>query len=338
MLKLSNKTAQLLTSGQVITCACNVVKELIENALDALADVIEVKVEKGGLAKVEVKDNGIGIKASDIQLAAQKHYTSKLTSHSDLHSISTYGFRGEALSSMCEIADVVITTKTEEESYSFVYTLNSDGNVVSKKPSHIAQGTTVTVSNLFKNLPVRKQYFQCTKKVKEQIKIIEALLMAFAISQPNVQFKLVNDRCLIWQKLKCSDEKASFLQVVSITECQLLTLSNTCKTTNIHIKIYFPKKYMKRSSLDRFFLIINKRPIRNKAIEKLVRSVILKMTGEKDHITGKLMAYFMSLYLALWHWLFVCQRLKITKVKFMCLNFFCSFVLNFKFSYSYFYI
>ena len=286
MFKLSNTTTQLLSSGQVITCASNVVKELVENALDAFADVIEIKLEKGGVAKVEVRDNGVGIKACDVQVAAQRHYTSKISSHSDLQRLSTYGFRGEALNSICQFADVTITTRTKEEPYSLVYTLNSNGTVKSKKPSHISHGTTVAVMNLFKNLPVRKQFFGSAKKVREQLKAIEMLLMTFAISYPQAQFKLINDRCIIWQKIKCLDEKKAFLQVLSLTESQILASSISCASTNTRIKIYFPKTYAHRKSLDRFFLIINKRPIRNKQIEKLVRSFILKITGENEHLTG----------------------------------------------------
>ena len=286
MLKLSNKTTQILSSGQVITSASNVVKELVENSLDAAADIIEVKLEKGGLGKIEVRDNGNGIKASEVGIAARRHYTSKMRFHSDLESLTTYGFRGEALSSICELADVVITTRTKDEAYSFVYTLNTEGCVRSKKPSHIAQGTTVTVTNLFRNLPVRKQFFSSAKKLREQLNGVEDILMAFAISNPAVQFKLINDRSMIWQKPKSKDERSAFLLVLPSTGMNLQSLSTKCETTNIDIKIFFPKSYLRRKSLDRFFLFINKRPVRHKKIEKIVRKHLLEMTNESDQIIG----------------------------------------------------
>lgn len=282
MLKLSSKTAQLLSSGQVISSPCNAVKELVENSLDAKASSIEVKLEKGGLGKIEVRDNGKGINATEMELAAQRHYTSKIRSHSDLETLITYGFRGEALSSLCEISDVTITTRTKSESYSNVYDLDFNGKVKSKKPSHISQGTTVTALNLFKNIPVRKQFYSSAKKLKEQLKQIEDILMAFAISQPSTQFKLLNDRCIIWQKPSESNEKRVFLSVLGSPSIQLHYIEKKCSVNNVNIKVYFPTTFVKRKTKDRFFLIINKRPVHHKQIEKLARSHILNITDQDN--------------------------------------------------------
>uniref|UniRef100_A0A7N4NUD8 PMS1 homolog 1, mismatch repair system component n=1 Tax=Sarcophilus harrisii TaxID=9305 RepID=A0A7N4NUD8_SARHA len=139
MKQLPAATIRLLSSSQVITSVISVVKELIENSLDAGATNIDVKLENYGFDKIEVRDNGDGIKAVDAPVMAIKHYTSKINSHEDLENLTTYGFRGEALGSICCIAEVLITTKTAADNFSTQYALDSSGHIVSQKPSHLGQ-------------------------------------------------------------------------------------------------------------------------------------------------------------------------------------------------------
>uniref|UniRef100_Q0VA67 Pms1 protein n=1 Tax=Xenopus tropicalis TaxID=8364 RepID=Q0VA67_XENTR len=137
---LPSATIRLLSSSQVITSVVSVVKELVENALDANATSIEIKLENFGFDKIEVRDNGKGIKSDDTPVMGVKHYTSKINSHDDLETLETYGFRGEALASICSVAEVHIATKTLEDDFSKLYILDSSGHVVSQKPSHLGQG------------------------------------------------------------------------------------------------------------------------------------------------------------------------------------------------------
>ncbi|XP_076803662.1 PMS1 protein homolog 1-like [Clavelina lepadiformis] len=278
MKKLGDETARLIASGQVATSVANCVKELVENSLDADATNIEIKLDKYGLNKIEVRDNGRGIPCSDMCYAAQQHYTSKIKTHDDLLVVATYGFRGEALSSMCKVADVAITTRTKDELYSTVYTLDSNGIVKSQKPSHIAQGSTVVVSNLFKNLPVRRQYFSSIKKQKEQVKLTEDLLMSYSIALPSVQFKLFSDRMLVWQKPRLLSHRSSFLHVLG---AGMQVIERESSSGGSHLKIFFTKNYSCRRSCDRCFVIINKRPVRDKQIDKVLRSHISKQDDKK---------------------------------------------------------
>uniref|UniRef100_A0A3Q4I487 PMS1 homolog 1, mismatch repair system component n=1 Tax=Neolamprologus brichardi TaxID=32507 RepID=A0A3Q4I487_NEOBR len=187
MKQLPPDTVRLLSSSQVITSVVNVVKELIENSLDAGASSIDVKLENFGLDRIEVRDNGQGIKAVDTPVMAVRHFTSKICRHEDLEHLETYGFRGEALGSICAVAEVAVTTKTEEDEISTQYTMDLTGKIVSQKPSHLGQGTTVSVMKLFKNLPVRRQCFSSTKKCKEELKKVQDLLMAYAIIKPELR-------------------------------------------------------------------------------------------------------------------------------------------------------
>nr|XP_048726220.1 PMS1 protein homolog 1 isoform X3 [Caretta caretta] len=146
MKQLPAETVRLLSSSQVITSVVSVVKELIENSLDANATSIDVKLENYGFDKIEVRDNGDGIKAADVPVMAVKHYTSKISCPEDLESLTTYGFRGEALGSICCISEVLITTKTAADDFSTQYILDSSGHVTSQKPSHLGQGAISPLS------------------------------------------------------------------------------------------------------------------------------------------------------------------------------------------------
>uniref|UniRef100_A0A8C6D271 PMS1 homolog 1, mismatch repair system component n=1 Tax=Moschus moschiferus TaxID=68415 RepID=A0A8C6D271_MOSMO len=194
MKQLPAATVRLLSSSQIITSVVSVVKELIENSLDAGATSIDVKLENYGFDKIEVRDNGEGIKAIDAPVMAVKYYTSKISSHEDLENLTTYGFRGEALGSICCIAEVSITTKTAADSFSTQYVLDGGGHIISQKPSHLGQGTTVTASRLFKNLPVRKQFYSTAKKCKDEIKKVQDLLISYGTLKPDVRIVLTHNK------------------------------------------------------------------------------------------------------------------------------------------------
>uniref|UniRef100_A0A2K6UQR3 PMS1 homolog 1, mismatch repair system component n=1 Tax=Saimiri boliviensis boliviensis TaxID=39432 RepID=A0A2K6UQR3_SAIBB len=145
MKQLPAATIRLLSSSQIITSVVSVVKELIENSLDAGATSIDVKLENYGFDKIEVRDNGEGIKAADAPVMAMKYYTSKINSHEDLENLTTYGFRGEALGSICCVAEVLITTRTAADNFSTQYVLDGSGHILSQKPSHLGQGKRVVL-------------------------------------------------------------------------------------------------------------------------------------------------------------------------------------------------
>ncbi|XP_040418186.1 PMS1 protein homolog 1 isoform X5 [Cygnus olor] len=214
MKQLPAETVRLLSSSQVITSVVSVVKELIENSLDASATSIDVKLENYGFDKIEVRDNGNGVKVADVPVMAIKHYTSKISSSEDLEKLTTYGFRGEALGSICCISEVLITTKTAADSISTQYTLDNSGHITSKKPSHLGQGTTVTVLKLFKNLPVRKQFYSTNRKCKEELKKIQDLLIAYGIIKPDLRIIFTHNKAVIWQKTRVSDHKMACMSVL----------------------------------------------------------------------------------------------------------------------------
>ncbi|XP_009489035.1 PMS1 protein homolog 1 isoform X2 [Pelecanus crispus] len=238
MKHLSAETVRLLSGSQVITSVVSVVKELIENSLDASATNIDIKLENYGFNKIEVRDNGSGIKVADVPVMAIKHYTSKISSSEDLERLTTYGFRGEALGSICSISEVLVTTKTAADDFSTQYALDRNGHITSKKPSHLGQGTTVTVLKLFKNLPVRKQFYSTNRKCKEELKKVQDLLTAYGIIKPDLRITLTHDKINLSGFLPKAESDSSLTSL---------------------------------SSSERSFIFINNRPVHQKEILKLIR-------------------------------------------------------------------
>ncbi|XP_056389887.1 PMS1 protein homolog 1 isoform X2 [Hyla sarda] len=277
MHQLPSSTVRLLSSSQVITAVVSVVKELVENSLDAFASNIEVRLENFGFDKIEVRDNGIGIKASDTPVMGIRHYTSKICSHEDLETLQTYGFRGEALGSICSIAEVHIATKTANDSISTLYSLDNNGHVVFQKPSHLGQGTTVSVMKLFKNLPVRKQYYSTAKKCKEELKKIQNLLINFGLIKPDIRIVLVHNKEVLWQKNKVSDHKMALISVLGTTVMNAMKpIQHHCKDPELLINGYLPIPEADRMLTsvhgpEKSFIFINQRPVHHKDILKVVR-------------------------------------------------------------------
>uniref|UniRef100_A0A8C8IGC8 PMS1 homolog 1, mismatch repair system component n=1 Tax=Oncorhynchus tshawytscha TaxID=74940 RepID=A0A8C8IGC8_ONCTS len=273
MNRLPADTVRLLSSCQVINSVVNVVKELLENSLDAGALSIDIKLENYGFDRIEIRDNGSGIKAADTAVMAVQHYTSKICSHDDLEHLVTYGFRGEALGSICAVAEVAVTTKTSEDDVGTRYTLDLTGSVVSQKPSHLGQGTTVCVLKLFKNLPVRRQYYVNTKKCKEELKKVQDLLMAYAIIKPELRLTLTHNKVVLWQKAKVSDHRMALMATLGPNAvAHLLPVHH--QQPEIVIDGFFPRPGMdcslaSSSNPDKTFIFVNDRPVHQKDILKV---------------------------------------------------------------------
>ncbi|XP_003940872.1 PMS1 protein homolog 1 isoform X1 [Saimiri boliviensis] len=277
MKQLPAATIRLLSSSQIITSVVSVVKELIENSLDAGATSIDVKLENYGFDKIEVRDNGEGIKAADAPVMAMKYYTSKINSHEDLENLTTYGFRGEALGSICCVAEVLITTRTAADNFSTQYVLDGSGHILSQKPSHLGQGTTVTALRLFKNLPVRKQFYSTAKKCKDEIKKIQDLLMSYGILKPDLRIVFVHNKAVIWQKTRVSGHKMALMSVLGTAVMNNMeSFDYHSEDSQIYLSGFLPKcdadhSFTSLSTPERSFIFINNRPVHQKDILKLIR-------------------------------------------------------------------
>ncbi|XP_050470454.1 PMS1 protein homolog 1-like isoform X3 [Bombus huntii] len=188
---LDKDTVKLITTTQVITSISTAVKELIENAFDAGAKNIEINLIDNGCTLIEVKDDGCGISKVDAPYMALSSYTSKLSSFSDLESLETYGFRGEALYALSAISDLTIISKTEQDEAAISYTIDHNGHIINSEHCHRSTGTTVQVKQLFKQMPVRRQIITNLKKVTQDIRTLESLIKSYGICKFNIKIKIM---------------------------------------------------------------------------------------------------------------------------------------------------
>ena len=186
---LDTDTINKIAAGEVIERPASVVKELVENAVDAGADRISVEIENGGMTLIRVSDNGSGIEKADIKKAFVKHATSKISAVEDLTGVATLGFRGEALSSIAAVAKVTLLTKTHESMSGFSYGIEA-GEETAFEETGIPDGTTVVVRDLFFNTPVRKKFL---KSESAEGAAAGTVMEHMALSRPDISFRFVNN-------------------------------------------------------------------------------------------------------------------------------------------------
>lgn len=191
---LPENIASKIAAGEVVQRPESVVKELMENSIDASADTIDVMIKRAGKSLIQVCDNGTGMTEDDALLCIQKHATSKIFTYDDLESISTLGFRGEALSSIASVAQVEIKTETRDEEVGTLIRVEDGRNIIREKGS-FSRGTCVAVKNLFFNTPARRNFL---KSDATEMKHIVDTFNRAALSHPDLSFKLYNDDQLIY--------------------------------------------------------------------------------------------------------------------------------------------
>lgn len=186
---LSKETSELIAAGEVIERPSSIVKELIENSIDSGATAITVEIKHGGISYLRVTDNGCGIEYEDVPTAFLRHATSKIHDKSDLDSILTLGFRGEALASICAVAKVDVLTKTANEQYGTHYSING-GVEKEYEQTGCPDGTTIIIRDIFYNVPARLKFL---KKDVAEGNAIAAIVDKIAISHPEIAFKFIRD-------------------------------------------------------------------------------------------------------------------------------------------------
>ncbi len=184
---LDQQTIDKIAAGEVIERPSSVVKELVENAIDARASAITVEIKEGGISFIRITDNGCGIEAAQVPLAFLRHSTSKIRSVEDLVCVSSLGFRGEALSSIAAVAQVELITKTSSGLSGTRYVIEG-GQEKSSEEIGAPEGTTFLVRNLFYNTPARKKFL---KTPQTEAGYIGDLMERLALSHPEISFKLI---------------------------------------------------------------------------------------------------------------------------------------------------
>ena len=255
---LSEEVASQISAGEVVERPASVVKELIENALDAKSTSIEIRVEGAGLRIIEVADNGHGISAAELPLAVMRHATSKLSSAQDLFNISTLGFRGEALASIASVSRMtVVSHPNEAEQAASLYV---EGGKGSPTQAHAyPAGTMIRVEDLFFNVPARLKFL---KKETTERRAIEFLCSQYALAFPQVRFRLHQEQHLSFQ----SSGNSSIREVLSLLygsdiARQLLEVQFNEET--IHIDGFISPFSLTRTHRNDILFFVNHRPVRD---------------------------------------------------------------------------
>ncbi len=186
---LSSKIYNRIAAGEVVERPFSVVKELVENSIDAGATAIEIEIENGGISSIKITDNGFGIEKSELKKALLPHATSKISKLSDLDNICSLGFRGEALASISSVSKTTITSKPKEQELGASITCDG-GEIQEVVECACADGTVITVNNLFYNTPVREKFLKSERSEESEI---SATVARFILGNPDISFKYIVD-------------------------------------------------------------------------------------------------------------------------------------------------
>lgn len=186
---LDEQTINKIAAGEVVDRPASIVKELVENSIDAKATSISIEIRKGGVSYIKIVDNGTGFKSDDIDLAFERHATSKIRKEEDLSRITSMGFRGEALASVAAISKITLTTKNINEDIGTRVRVEA-GNIIEKQEVPAVNGTQIEISDVFYNVPAR---FKFLKKDYTEAGYIEDVVTRIALSNPHISFRYINN-------------------------------------------------------------------------------------------------------------------------------------------------
>lgn len=250
-----------ISAGEVVERPASVVKELVENSIDAGADSIDIEVEAAGQALIRVADNGCGMRQEDAKIAAKRHATSKITNVGDLDRLSTFGFRGEALASIAAVSQLEIITRFALDASGLSLQIES-GEVRRVKPVGREKGTTIEVRNLFYNVPARRKFLK--KEATELAEIIDAV-GRFIVSYPGIEFKLSHGPKTLFRAPRTMGLEDRIRMVLGQEAAgEMIDISFRAGSYNISGFVSRPSSTRKDKSAQLFF--VNHRYVRSKML------------------------------------------------------------------------
>ena len=258
---LDDLTINKIAAGEVIERPASVIKEMVENSIDAGANNITVEIKNGGISYIRVSDNGKGIAPDDLEIAFERHATSKIRKAEDLDVVTSMGFRGEALESIAAIANVEMTSKTESQDTGYKITVEA-GNILDKQEVGCQTGTTIVVQNLFFNTPVRYKFL---KKDYTEAGYIEDVITRIALVNPNIAIKLINTGKTVIQTNGNGDMKSVIYSIYGKDVATgILPVDYTYE--DIEITGVIGKPEIARSNRSNQLFFVNKRYIKDKML------------------------------------------------------------------------
>ena len=267
--RLENHLINQIAAGEVVERPASVVKELVENALDAGADAIRVELEQGGKRLIRVSDNGSGIEPAELQLALASHATSKISAVADLEQIVSLGFRGEALSSIASVTRLSLTSRTADQPHGWTVTAGN-GEVSEPVPEAASPGTTVTVRDLFYNTPARRSFL---KTDQTEYRHINTLLQRLSLARFDCAFEWSHNGKVIRKCVACRDQQQRDQRVAMLCGKEFLdsTLAIDVQNQDLVLSGWLARPTFSRSQADLQFFFVNGRMVRDRLIGHAVR-------------------------------------------------------------------
>ena len=262
---LPEKVASQIAAGEVIERPASVVRELIDNSIDAKADRISIKIERGGKGLIKVSDNGIGMSRDDLLLCLERHATSKIKTASDLSSITSFGFRGEAIPSMAAVSRLEITSLPDRALLGNRVTI-SGGKLLSIEEVGAPQGTIVEVKNLFFNIPARRKFLKTPRT--EMNHIVDTVLRA-AMPFKEISFRLEEGEKEILHLPASPNPRLRLSHLMDRTAGQSV-LSGENRRKDLHITVHAAPAEFARKRADRLFVYVNGRNIKDRFVTKAI--------------------------------------------------------------------
>ena len=260
---MSELLANKIAAGEVVEKCVSIVKELVENSIDAKSSEIKIELKEAGLREIKVVDNGIGMDSNDALLAFQRHATSKLYDADDLFHISSLGFRGEALPSIASVSEVILKT-CQKEKGTLIHI--KGGHLIENTSAEARVGTSITVSNLFYNTPARLKHLS---SIYSELASITDYVNKMALSYPKVKFRLINDE----KELLITDGSGKLLKVINAIYGMNVTkkmIPVSASNDDYKITGYISMPEVNRSSRNYMTTIVNGRVIKNAALNKTI--------------------------------------------------------------------
>lgn len=271
---LPENVASQIAAGEVIERPASVVRELLDNSIDAGADRIIIRIEEGGTRLIRVSDNGTGMDREDILLAIERHATSKISSATDIFSIKTLGFRGEALPSISSVAKMEITSRTSDQLAAFRIRV-SGGAIESVDETGAPKGTTIDVRDLYFNMPARKKFL---KAIRTETGHIVDTVSRIALPFSDISIKLLdNSTGKTLLNLPAADNELNRLAALFGKDIAISLLDAHFEQEGFAIRAYLAPPEMSRTRGDRMYVYVNNRNIR----EKLIIGAITRGYGQR---------------------------------------------------------
>lgn len=262
--KLPSKLISQIAAGEIIERPTYVVKELIDNALDAQANEITIDLDNGGIDRILVQDNGFGIHSEEIMLAVQNHTTSKIKPSSDLRSINHLGFRGEALYAIASVSYLTLASRQKDQLHGQELHIIF-GTTTKHTKRGLPHGTTAEVTRLFEQMPARKQYITSATK---EFRLITNLITTYALAHPNVLFRLLHNNRLVLHLEPQSIE--SRIQQLLFPDKHDILLPISIEEDYLSIQGFLGTPQISRK-MSQSFITVNRRPIRHGTISKTLQ-------------------------------------------------------------------